>query len=183
MAAFASGFIPASLACVISNVRGAPVLEKAARRNIPIALVEHRGLSRQEHEQRVLDVLRTARTDHLLLAGYMRILSPEFLGRFSGRIINIHPALLPEFPGLHAARKQWEAGRQIAGATVHYVDAGVDTGPILLQGSRVAEPNESLEVYEQRLLEDVEHVIYPRAVRLFLERLHTRNLQREVSHA
>ena len=169
--AFASGFLPAALALVLSNKPDAPVLEKARRRGVPTAVVPSKGLPREAHEERVLAELERARVDHVLLAGYMRILSPHFLARFRGSVLNIHPSLLPDFPGLRGAERQWEAGRKVAGATVHRVDAGTDTGPILLQGSLVVRGDEGPDGLAARILTEVEHVIYPRAVRLFLERL------------
>ncbi|MBI5508717.1 MAG: phosphoribosylglycinamide formyltransferase [Deltaproteobacteria bacterium] len=170
MDGFESGLIPATLALVVANVAGAQVLEKAARRGYKAATVPHKGKSREAHEAEVLRLLADQGIDHLLLAGYMRILSPEFLKAFGGAVLNIHPALLPDFPGLHAARRQWEAQRKVVGATVHFVDAGVDTGPIILQGSIVATGDEDAERLEARIRTEVEHVIYPRAVRLFLDR-------------
>ncbi|MEO0813934.1 MAG: formyltransferase family protein, partial [Myxococcota bacterium] len=108
--------------------------------------------------------------DHVLLAGYMRVLSRTFLRGWRGQILNIHPSLLPEFPGLHAQKRQWEAKVSVAGATVHYVDDGVDTGPTLLQGSIDVRGDEGADGLSERILNEVEHVLYPRAVRLFLER-------------
>ena len=101
----------------------------------------------------------------------MRILSDYVLSRFGGAILNIHPSLLPEFPGLHGAERQWAAGCKVAGATVHLVDRGVDTGPVLLMGSLEVRGDEGREGLAERILHEIEHVIYPRAVRLFVERL------------
>lgn len=171
MEAFASGFLPAKLALVLANKTDAPVLDKARRRSVPTVVVPSKGLAREAHEERVLAELERAGVDHLLLAGYMRILSPYFLTRFRGSVLNIHPSLLPDFPGLRGAERQWEAGRKVAGATVHMVDAGTDTGPVLLQGSLVVRGDEGPDGLAARILTEVEHVIYPRAVRLFLERL------------
>ena len=105
------------------------------------------------------------------LAGYLRILSEAFLRQFAGVVLNIHPSLLPDFPGLGAAARQWRAGVRVAGATVHYVDAGVDTGPILLSGSLEVRGDEGEAGLAQRILTEVEHVIYPRAVWLLCARL------------
>ncbi len=171
MDAFTDGFLPAELALVLSNVEGAPVLTKAAGRGYATTVVPHKGLTRTAHEEQVLKQLQRYKVDHILLAGYMRILSPYFLERFSGRIINIHPSLLPDFPGLRGAERQWEAGAKVAGATVHFVDGGVDTGEVLLQGSLLVRGDEGALGLAQRILTEVEHVIYPRAVRLFLDRL------------
>lgn len=171
MQAFASGAIRADLVGVVTNVEGAGVLEHAARHGVATHTVVHRGLARESHESAVIDVLTELGAQHVLLAGYMRVLSPAFLSRFSGRILNIHPSLLPEFPGLHAAERQWQARRSVAGATVHFVDGGVDTGPVILQGSIDVRGDEGPDGLAQRILTEVEHVIYPRAVRLFVERL------------
>ena len=171
MDAFENGFIPAKLALVLTNVVDAPIIDKARARRHEVVIVPNKGLGREEHENRVLAELASARVDHVLLAGYMRVLSPHFLSRFAGTVINIHPSLLPDFPGLHGAERQWEAHRKVAGATVHVVDSGVDSGPVLLQGSLEVQGNEGAEGLAHRILTEVEHVIYPRAVRLFLDRL------------
>ncbi len=173
MAAFASDFLPAELVLVASDVKDAPILDKARARGYPTALVPSRGRPRQEHESELAACLAAHAVEHLLLAGYMRILSPGFIaGRAqAGVILNIHPSLLPDFPGLHAAAAQWRAKVRIAGATVHFVDAGVDTGPTLLSGSLEVRGDEGEEGLAQRLLTEVEHVLYPRAVRLLLERM------------
>jgi phosphoribosylglycinamide formyltransferase-1 len=170
MDAFASGFIPAELALVFSNIPDAPVLDKAERRGVLTVCIPHKGQSRAEHEERILDLLAEHAVDHVLLAGYMRILSPVFLRRFRGTVLNIHPSLLPDFPGMHAAEQQWQAGVKVAGATVHRVDEGVDTGTPLLMGSIEVRGDEGADGLASRLLNEVEHVIYPRAVRVFVER-------------
>ncbi|MFC1610602.1 phosphoribosylglycinamide formyltransferase [Myxococcota bacterium] len=171
MDAFESGLISAELVMVIANKEGAAVLEKASARGVPTRCIPHKGLERKEHERRILVAVKEAGVDHILLAGYMRILTPFFLREFNGRVINIHPALLPDFAGIHAAERQWEAGAKVAGATVHFVDEGVDTGQPILMGSIEVRGDEDAEGLAQRILTEVEHVIYPRAVRLFLDRL------------
>lgn len=173
MRAFKRGFIAGDLTAVITNVEGAGVLERASEHGIPGHVLVSKGMKREAHEDALLALVQKLGVQHLLLAGYLRILSPHFLSRFDGRIINIHPSLLPEFPGLHGAERQWDAKRSIAGATVHFVDSGVDTGPVILQGSIEVRGDEGAEGLAQRILTEVEHVIYPRAVRLFVERLHT----------
>lgn len=171
MESFASGFLPADLAVVISDRAGAAVLDRATSRQVPGELVPYKDRSRAEHEAALLSCLRRYQVEHLLLAGYLRILSPEFLRQFPGIILNIHPSLLPDFPGQHAVRQQWLAGVRIAGATVHYVDAGVDSGPILLSGSIEVRGDEGEAGLAQRILTEVEHVIYRRAVWLLCHRL------------
>lgn len=171
MAQFKDGSLDADLAVVISNVRGAAILDKARAQGYPAVLIESQGRSREEHEQLCLACLREHGVDHILLAGYMRILSPPFVQSFAGVILNIHPSLLPDFPGLSAVADQWQAGGRVAGATVHFVDAGVDSGPCLLSGSIDVRGDEGADGLAARILTEVEHVIYPRAVRLLLDRL------------
>lgn len=171
MQAFRAGLLSAELALVISNVAGALIVQRAKEHGYPALLVESAGLARADHEARMLHALRDARVDHLLLAGYMRVLSADFIARFPGVILNIHPSLLPDFPGLSAVSAQWQAGVRVAGATVHFVDAGVDTGPPLLSGSIDVRGDEGEAGLAQRILTEVEHVIYPRAVYLLLQRL------------
>lgn len=177
MAAFASGFVPARLAVVATDRAGAPILDKAAARGYPTLLVESRGRPRPEHESELLLRLAEHGVQHLLLAGYMRILGSTFLRGFPGTILNIHPSLLPDFPGLHAVERQWAAGVRVAGATVHLVDDGVDTGPPLLTGSLEVRGDEGPEGLAGRILTEVEHVIYPRAVWLHCQRLRQQTLQ------
>lgn len=180
MKAFESGRIPnAELAVVISNRAGAPVLDKAKAHGVDAVLIESKGRERHDYELEMLGALGERHVDHLLLAGYMRVLSRTFLRGWRGQILNIHPSLLPEFPGLRAPERQWAAGVTVAGATVHYVDDGVDTGPVLLQGSLDVRGDEGPDGLAQRILEEVEHVIYPRAVRLFLERTRRESAQTE----
>ena len=168
---FAAGRFAASCVGLFSDRRSAGALEKARDRGVPAVHVSRKGLDREAHEDALLGALCEHGAEHLLLAGYMRVLSPHFLARFSGRVLNIHPSLLPEFPGLDAAGQQHAAGCRVVGATVHLVDEGVDTGPVLLQGSLELCGDEDAAEVKRRILEEVEHVIYPRAVRLFLERL------------
>ncbi len=171
MDAFESGFINADLVLVVTNKEGAPVVATAASRGYATATIPSKGMKREAHEELVLAALARANVDHILLAGYMRILTPGFLRRFLGSVINIHPALLPDFPGLNAASRQWEAGAKVAGATVHFVDEGVDTGQPILMGTIDVRGDEGPDGLAQRILNEVEHVIYPRAVQLFVDRL------------
>jgi phosphoribosylaminoimidazolecarboxamide formyltransferase/IMP cyclohydrolase len=171
MDAFTADLSDAELALVVSDNADAPVLGRAARRGVATVVVAPSD-GREEHEARLLEAV--ADVDHLLLAGYMRILSPWFLDRFPGTILNIHPSLLPDFPGLDAVTRQWEAGVTTAGATVHFVDRGVDTGPVLLQGSIELRGDEGADGLASRILTEVEHRIYPEAVRMLLDRLQPR---------
>lgn len=171
MAAFQRGTLPATLTRVLTDNPQAEVIERARRRAVPLTIVPRAGLSRADHEASLLRALRDASVQHLLLAGYMRLLSAAFLTRFGGHVLNIHPSLLPEFPGLHAVERQWQAGVRVAGATVHLVDAGVDTGPVLLSGSLLVRGDEGAAGLAARIKTEIEHALYPRAVLLFCERL------------
>ncbi|MFW9990556.1 MAG: phosphoribosylglycinamide formyltransferase [Candidatus Odinarchaeota archaeon] len=158
------------ITCVISNVPAAYGLERAKNAGIPTFVVDHTEYPTREHfEAELLAILEKNSVDLVVLAGFMRILTPSFLDRFHNRVINIHPALLPAFPGLHAQQQAWEYGVKVAGATVHFVDAGIDTGPIILQVAVSIDPiNDTPEDVKLRILEQ-EHVILPKAVRLYCE--------------
>ena len=171
MDSFVSGFNPGSVCLVASNQEGAPVLERAKERNIPTICIPHKGMPRREHDAAMLKALVDHGAEHLLLAGYMRILGPEFIESFQGHILNIHPSLLPDFRGMHAIERQWEAKVKVAGATVHEVIADVDDGTTVLQGSIEVRGDEGPEGLADRILNEVEHKIYPQAVWLLTRRL------------
>ena len=163
------GRIPAVVAVVISNEPEAAGIEKAAAHGIETLILDHReAASREDHDQRLLAALDERRVDLVCLAGYMRLLTPEFLKSYSRRILNIHPSLLPAFPGLDVQRKALEYGVRFSGVTVHFVDAGVDTGPIVLQAVVPVEPDDTPADLADRILKE-EHRIYPEAIRLFFE--------------
>ena len=169
--AVADGRIPrAEIVAVVSDVADAPGLNRAAERGINAFPIPRGSLSRREHEEQVLKVLDAFRTELVCLAGYMRLLSPEFIAHYRRRIVNIHPALLPGFPGLHAQRQALEAGVREAGCTVHYVDEGTDTGPVILQRRVPVMPGDTVETLSARILEQ-EHLAYPEAVARVLETL------------
>ncbi len=160
-----NGAIPrAEIVAVVSDVPSAPGLELARRRGLPAFAVD-RALHRERggHEAALLRVLEPARPDVICLAGYMRILSPDFVRRYRGRILNIHPSLLPAYPGLEPQRRALAAGDSVAGCTVHIVDEGTDSGPILLQGRVPVRPGETVESLSARILEE-EHRVYPEAI-------------------
>jgi phosphoribosylglycinamide formyltransferase 1 len=163
--AVADGRIPnAELVAVISDQPEARGLGRARERGIPShALERERFSSRREHEGAIERVLDDCRPDLICLAGYMRLLSPEFVARYRGRILNIHPSLLPKFPGLHPQRRALEAEESISGCTVHWVDEGTDTGPILLQKSVRILSGDTEESLSARILEQ-EHAAYPEAI-------------------
>jgi phosphoribosylglycinamide formyltransferase-1 len=163
--AVGSGEIPnARIVAVVSDVAEARGLARARERGLPAHAVEKKsGESRREHEAKILRILEEAGPDLVCLAGYMRLLSPEFVARYRGRILNIHPALLPKFPGLHAQRRALEAGERESGCTVHFVDEGTDTGPIVLQERVPIAPDDTEETLTARILEK-EHRAYPEAI-------------------
>lgn len=160
-----SGRIPrAEIVAVVSDVAGARGLERARERGLPAFLAERGSFSsRSAHEAEILRILDETRPDLLCLAGYMRILSPAFIARWRGRILNIHPSLLPKHRGLDPQRRALEAGDAEAGCTVHLVDEGTDTGPIVLQKRLRIRPEDTEETLSARILE-LEHQAYPEAI-------------------
>jgi len=167
--AMRAGRVAADPAVVVSNVPDAAGLQRAAAWGIPTAVVDHRTIKpRAEHERRVVELLEQHRVDLVCLAGYMRLLTPYMVRRFPQRILNIHPSLLPAFPGLHAQRQALEYGVKATGCTVHFVDEQCDHGPIVLQATVPVHDDDDDETLAARILEQ-EHRIYPEAVRLFFE--------------
>jgi phosphoribosylglycinamide formyltransferase-1 len=167
--AVASGAIPRSeIVAVLSDVEDAAGLQKARRRGLPAHAVDRRRFARRtDHERAVLDVLGAARPDLICLAGYMRVLSPEFVAAYPGKILNVHPSLLPKFPGLFPQRQALEAGASESGCTVHVVDERVDAGPIVVQHRVPILSGDTEESLSQRILEE-EHRAYPEAIRKVL---------------
>jgi len=164
------GQIRAEPAVVLSNRPGAAGLALAKERGVPTAVVDQREVKpRAAHEERIVERLREHHVDLVCLAGYMRLLTPRMIGAFPGRILNIHPSLLPAFPGLHAQRQALEHGVKVSGCTVHLVDEECDHGPIVAQTSVPVLANDTEESLSARILEQ-EHRIYPEAVALFFER-------------
>ena len=162
------GGIPgAAVALVVSNREGAPGLERAAQRGIPTRVIPSKGIEREAYDRMVVAALNEARVDLVCLAGFMRLLSPYFVAAFRGRILNIHPALLPSFPGLEAQRQALEYGVKFSGCTVHFVDENLDAGPIVAQAVVPVEAGDTAETLSARVLAE-EHRIYPEAVRLVL---------------
>ena len=167
--AVAGGRLPASVVVLITDRAGAPALAVARELRIEAAVVDPKQHpSREAHEKAVIGVLEERRVGLVCLAGYMRLLSAEFVAHFAGRLLNIHPSLLPAFPGLHPHRQALAHGVRVSGATVHFVDEGVDTGPVVLQAAVPVEPDDTEESLAARILVE-EHRIYPEAVRLFAE--------------
>lgn len=166
--AIGRGEVPAEIAVVISNRPEAPGLEKARELDLPARAIPHsEGSDRAAHEGKVVAALREAGVDWVCLAGYMRLLSPGFISHFRQRVLNIHPSLLPAFPGLYAQRQAFEYGVRVSGCTVHLVDEGLDTGPIVVQRAVPVMPDDSPESLAARILEE-EHRAYPEALRRLL---------------
>jgi phosphoribosylglycinamide formyltransferase 1 len=163
-----AGALGGEIAVVISNVEAAPGLDRARRAGIPAVFRDHRGRPREEYDRGLEAILDEHHVDLVCLAGYMRLLSPAFVRAFAGRVVNVHPSLLPAFPGLDAQGQAWSHGVKVSGATVHLVDEGLDNGPIVLQEAVRVEDDDTPESLAARILE-AEHRIYPKAVRLLLE--------------
>ncbi len=168
-ASVAEGRIPnAEIAIAVSNRENAPGIEKARARGIPAQVIPSKGLEREAYDRLVVAALREKNVDLVCLAGYMRLLSPYFVAAFPNRILNIHPSLLPAFPGLEPQRQALEHGAKFSGCTVHFVDENLDAGPIILQAVVPIEDSDTPETLAERILRE-EHRIYSEAVRIVLE--------------
>ena len=168
-----AGKIPnAEIVVVVSDKADAAGLALAHERGIETLAIERKGRKRDEHEQEVIVALRERRVDLICLAGYMRLLSPCFVEAFRGRILNIHPSLLPSFPGLDAQRQALEHGVKFTGCTVHFVDESLDGGPIIAQRVVPVLEGDNVETLSARILEQ-EHQLYAEAVASVLKRLST----------
>jgi phosphoribosylglycinamide formyltransferase-1 len=164
----AAGRIPdAEISLVISNREDAAGLQRAAERRIPARVIPSKGVEREAYDRLVVAALNEARVDLVCLAGFMRLLSPYFVAAFRGRILNIHPSLLPSFPGLESQRQALDYGVKFSGCTVHFVDENLDAGPIVKQAIVSIEPGDTEETLAARILSE-EHRIYTEAVRLVL---------------
>ena len=164
--ACASGKVPAELAIVLSDVAEAGILERARQWNIPARFIEpgkFRTKLEEEAERRYIEALCAAQVELIALAGFMRVLKGEFLRAFEGRIVNIHPSLLPSFPGLEAWKQALDHGVKVTGCSVHFVDAGVDSGPIIAQETVPVADDDTPETLHQRI-QAAEHVLYPRCI-------------------
>lgn len=160
---------PARVAVVVSDREQAPALDRARRAGVEAVFVDPKAHpDRAAYDASLLATLEPRRPGLVCLAGFMRVLTPLFVRRWTGRLMNIHPSLLPAFPGLHAQRQALEYGVKVAGATVHFVDEGVDTGPIIMQASVLVRPEDTEESLSARILAE-EHRLYPAAIRLFAE--------------
>ena len=155
--------LPAKIELVISNIASAVGLEKARQLGLQTVVITSAGRVREEFERHLIDVLKGHQVDLICLAGFMRILSPFFIRSFPQRILNIHPSLLPAFPGLNPQRRALESGVRFSGCTVHFVDEGTDTGPILLQAVVPVLETDDEETLSHRILAE-EHKLYSEAI-------------------
>lgn len=162
-----AGRLKAEIAIVISNRADAPGLESAKRRGLNAVLIPSKGRIREEHDAEVVAALKQAQVDLICLAGYMRLLSPDFIRAFPNRIINIHPSLLPAFPGMDAQKQALEYGAKVTGCTVHFVDEHLDHGPIILQKTVPVLDGDDVHSLSARILEQ-EHTAYSEAIGLLL---------------
>lgn len=165
----ADGYLPVEIAVVISDKEDAYALERAAGAGIPTQAVPRKGCSsKEEFENKITAVLEAHDCELVVLAGFMRILSADFINHWENKIINIHPAILPSFPGLHGQKQAWEYGVKVAGCTVHFVDAGTDSGPIILQKVVPAYFEDDEDTLAARILVE-EHKAMPEALKLWAE--------------
>ncbi|HUA59694.1 MAG TPA: phosphoribosylglycinamide formyltransferase [Verrucomicrobiae bacterium] len=162
-----SGALDAEIAVVISNRPDAPGLKIAADRGLNARSIPSKGLDREVYDRQLIDCLRHHRVDLVCLAGYMRLLSAGFIRAFPGRILNIHPSLLPSFPGLDAQHQALSHGVKISGCTVHFVDEDLDAGPIILQSAVPVEDTDTVESLSAHILRE-EHRMYTEAIRIVL---------------
>jgi phosphoribosylglycinamide formyltransferase-1 len=166
--AVAAGTIPdAEVAIVISDKPDAAGLKEARERGLDILVIERAGRTREQHDREIVSALKTREVDLVCLAGYMRVLSMEFINAYRGRILNIHPSLLPAFPGLNAQQQALEQGAKVSGCTVHFVDETLDGGPIIMQREVPARDNDTIESLSNRILVE-EHKLYAEAVAMVL---------------
>ena len=169
--ACAKGRIPGRVVLVLSDVADAPILERARKRGIEAQFIgpsKFKTKLEPELEERAVKMLRDAGVELVALAGYMRVVKPPLLRAFAGRVINVHPSLLPAFPGLRAWEQALKYGAKVTGCTVHFVDDGVDSGPIIMQSVVPIFANDTAQSLHQRI-QVAEHNIYPEAIRLFAE--------------
>jgi phosphoribosylglycinamide formyltransferase 1 len=165
----AAGRIPnAEIALVLSNRESAGGIEKARALGIETCVIPSKGLEREAYDEIAVTALQGAKVDLVCLAGYMRLLSPYFVAAFPNRILNIHPSLLPSFPGLESQRQALEHGAKVSGCTVHFVDENLDAGPIVMQAVVPIEDADTPDTLAERILKE-EHRIYSEAVRIVLE--------------
>jgi len=163
--------LDASIAIVISNRADAPGLDHARKAGIETLVISHKGFTtRDEYDRALVNALKERNVTLVCLAGFMRLLSPVFIDEFLNRILNIHPSLLPKYPGLHPQQQALDDGAIVSGATVHFVNAELDAGPIVLQQEVPVKPGDTVHTLAARIL-TIEHQLYPRAIQQVLDRL------------
>jgi phosphoribosylglycinamide formyltransferase-1 len=168
VAACEAGAVPAEVALVVSNKASAAGIEWARDHGLATVVLSHKDFAtREDHDRAIVDRLRAAGVEWVCLAGYMRLLSSWFVAEYEHRILNIHPSLLPAFPGLDAQTQAWQYGVKVSGCTVHLVDAKLDHGPIVLQRAVAVAEDDTADTLSARILEQ-EHVAYPEALRRLL---------------
>lgn len=164
-----AGRLDAQIKIVISNVPGVFALERARKHGLPAMVINHKDYkSREDFDQKLVEVLKEHKVELVILAGFMRLITPVLLRAFPMRVMNIHPALLPAFPGTHVWQTEIDYGVKFAGCTVHFVDEGTDTGPIIIQAVVPVYDEDTAETLNARILKQ-EHKIYSRAIQLFAE--------------
>jgi phosphoribosylglycinamide formyltransferase-1 len=163
-----AGRVDAKIKIVISNVPGVYALERAKKHGIHSRVLAHKGPKREEYDQKLVEALRASEVELVVLAGFMRIITPVLLRAFPLRVINIHPALLPAFPGIHVWQTQIDYGVKFAGCTVHFVNEGTDTGPIIIQAVVPVYDEDTADTLNARILKQ-EHKIYSQAIQMYAE--------------
>jgi len=163
-----AGRLHARIAIVISNRSDAPGIEAARQRGLNVVVIPSKGRTREDHDREVVSALNEARADLVVLAGYMRLLSPWFIRQFPHRILNIHPSLLPSFPGLEAQKQAFDYGVKVSGCTVHFVDEHLDHGAIVVQRTVPVLPDDDDHSLADRILQQ-EHQAYSEAIRIVLD--------------
>lgn len=162
--------IPAVISLVISNKASVPALGRCARHAVDSEFVDPKKYSdKRDYDSVLATMFKSRDVDLICLAGYMRVLSASFLDEFQGKVINIHPSLLPAFPGLNAQKQAFEAGVKFSGCTAHFVNEKIDDGPIILQSAVPVLDSDDAEILSARILEQ-EHIIYPKAIKMILEK-------------
>jgi phosphoribosylglycinamide formyltransferase-1 len=167
--AIKSGKIKANLSLLVCDNPKAGAIGRAKRAGVKLALIKREGFAnKKDFEAKIIAHLEENKIDLIVLAGFMRLLSPEFVSKYQGRILNIHPALLPSFRGTQGLKDAFEYGVKVTGVTVHFVDEKIDHGPIILQKEVKIEEDDTLETLEKKM-HKIEHRLYPEAVRLYVE--------------
>ncbi len=162
------GRLDAGIQIIVSNLPGVYALERARKHGLLSLVLPHKGLNREEFDQKVVEILKAHDVELVILAGFMRIITPVLLRAFPMRVMNIHPALLPSFPGTHVWQAEVDSGVKFAGCTVHFVDEGTDTGPIIMQAVVPVYDDDTADTLNARILKQ-EHKIFSQAIQLYAE--------------